>query len=505
MGNIQGLQSDNALLAAIRLGDRTAFEALVRKYQNLVTSVAYSGVGDFAQSEDLAQQTFLIAWEKQDEISDGNRIAGWLCGVVRNLARNTRRKRANIRHAEGVQLDEVTEPRSSLESPETIAIDREEQNLLWSVLERLPDNYREPLILFYRENQSVESVACQLGISESAVKQRLSRGRAMVKEDLHIFVENALSQTQPTASFSIAVMAALPIISATAGSVIGKGTAGAASTWTIKNLLGGSTMSGLFGWVLSGAFLGTMGGLFGAFAGILGAWFGVRQAVNQATSKQEKKLVVRGGILSGVMGFGFVVAMLIIMFSPAIENKLIALIILSLVYTTAIMVFSLKFHKAQLLVKKEFGNEQEKAGKLSLANPTLSPQAVRTTAISSSVGMWIWYLCLQGISGAWGDVAGCSIFLVIFSVYLGLTAPESRVQQSKYIKNAILISGVGLVIAVYVGWGRLFFADRLPSYFGVMIPAVILVFLGLIGGGIHYANRTREQLTLDAVLEDRND
>ena len=72
------------------------------------------------------------------------------------------------------------------------AISQEEEAILWRSLERIPETYREPLILFYREHESVERVAQVLELSEEAVRQRLSRGRKMLHEEVAAFVEGAL-------------------------------------------------------------------------------------------------------------------------------------------------------------------------------------------------------------------------------------------------------------------------------------------------------------------------
>ena len=94
--------------------------------------------------------------------------------------------------------------------PSEQAISREEEAILWRSLERIPELYREPLILFYREHQSIESVAAELELSEDAVKQRLSRGRKLLQEEVQAFVETALRRTAPGEAFSGAVLAALP-------------------------------------------------------------------------------------------------------------------------------------------------------------------------------------------------------------------------------------------------------------------------------------------------------
>jgi len=64
-------------------------------------------------------------------------------------------------------------------------------------LERVPELYREALILFYREHQSIENVARELDLTEDAVKQRLSRGRRLLQEEVLSFVETALERTKP--------------------------------------------------------------------------------------------------------------------------------------------------------------------------------------------------------------------------------------------------------------------------------------------------------------------
>src|SRR5207237_1563628 len=96
------------------------------------------------------------------------------------------------------------------------AISNEEQAILWRSLERIPDLYREPLVLFYREHQSIEAVAQKLELSEDAVKQRLSRGRKVLQEEVAAFVTSALERTNPGQAFTFAVLAALPAMTLSA-------------------------------------------------------------------------------------------------------------------------------------------------------------------------------------------------------------------------------------------------------------------------------------------------
>jgi RNA polymerase sigma factor (sigma-70 family) len=220
--------TDEELVAQSLAGNRNAFGEIVRRYQTLICSVAYSATGSLTQSEDLSQETFVTAWKQLTELRERGKLRSWLCGIVRNLSRRTLRgqEREPVHAAE--QLENARETASVEAHPLAQAISREEEAILWRSLERIPETYREPLILFYREHESVERVAQVLELSEEAVRQRLSRGRKMLHEEVAAFVEGALRQTVPGQAFSGAVLAALPSVAGTAATA-GAGAKGAAA------------------------------------------------------------------------------------------------------------------------------------------------------------------------------------------------------------------------------------------------------------------------------------
>ena len=108
---------------------------------------------------------------------------------------------------------------------------REREAILWGALERIPEIYREPLILFYREHKSVERVAADLELSEDAVKQRLSRGRKLLHEQVIAFVEGTLAQTTPGVMFTTAVLGSLPLLASAGMTSAAAGTGGAMARW----------------------------------------------------------------------------------------------------------------------------------------------------------------------------------------------------------------------------------------------------------------------------------
>ncbi len=227
--------NDAELVSASISGDRDAFGQIVARYQSLVCSLAYSATGSLSQSEDLAQETFVAAWKQLAGLREPEKLRAWLCGIARNLINNWLRRQGREPSHRAESLEEISESHSPEPLPVEQTISNEEQAILWRSLERIPEIYREPLVLFYREHQSIEAVAQNLELTEDAVKQRLSRGRKMLQEEVLAFVECALEKTSPGKDFTLGVIAALPLLAATAKSATA-GTAAAKGSAALKLL-----------------------------------------------------------------------------------------------------------------------------------------------------------------------------------------------------------------------------------------------------------------------------
>jgi hypothetical protein len=124
----------------------------------------------------------------------------------------------------------------------------------------LENTYREPLVLYYRDGESVARVAAELELSEDAVKQRLARGREMLRVEIVATVEKALRRTGPGAVFTLAVLGALP------------GTAVAAASATTLSATGKAAAPLAAAAVQSGLLAGLFGMLGGLAGGALGTW-----------------------------------------------------------------------------------------------------------------------------------------------------------------------------------------------------------------------------------------
>jgi RNA polymerase sigma factor (sigma-70 family) len=199
-------RSDVELVEASLRGEHEAFGHLVARYQDVVCAVSYSSTGDQVLSEDVAQDTFIAAWRQLDRLRNSERLRPWLCGIARNLARTARKRR---RREPFVDADEQIAPGAS---PFDAAARGDVERVVRDALARIPDAYREVLVLYYREDQSIREVADALGLTETTVMQRLSRGRRYLADSVTELVESSLRSERRHRDLVAAVLASIAVI-----------------------------------------------------------------------------------------------------------------------------------------------------------------------------------------------------------------------------------------------------------------------------------------------------
>ena len=269
------IQTDAELVGQTLSGNRDAFSQIVSRYQSLVCSLAYSATGSLGQSEDLAQETFITAWKRLSHLRERDKLRAWLCGIARNRINNFLRREGREPNHQAESIEEISESHSPEPLPVDYTISQEEAGILWRSLERIPEVYREPLILFYREHQSIEAVAASLDLTEDAVKQRLSRGRKLLQEQVLAFVEGALERTNPGKAFTVGVLAALPLSLATSAKAAAIGATAAKGGLLAKTAVGAGIFSILFSPVMM---------LFGNYASY-------RMNLAEARSEMERQRI----------------------------------------------------------------------------------------------------------------------------------------------------------------------------------------------------------------------
>lgn len=147
---------------------------------------------DRQKADDLYQDTFLKLYESFDRITIRTNPKSFLMGVALNLYRNYKRKLSARQKITGIGVS-IDENAGDIPSDEKAAEDmiiyEEERITVREAVNKLPDKYRIPILLFYMEELSQADIAEMMRISESAVKTRIHRAKKILREKLEGYYE----------------------------------------------------------------------------------------------------------------------------------------------------------------------------------------------------------------------------------------------------------------------------------------------------------------------------
>ena len=260
---MQDTMTEIELLRASLAGSKDAFGRIVERYQPLICAITYSATGDFARSRQLAQETFIRAYKSLAQLKDLEKFRAYLCRIARNLVdKSIRQQRFDVVR-DAHPLEDAASAKSPEPDPGEIAISKEHQALVRQAIEGIPEQYREPIVLYYRRRRSIAQVAADLELSHDAVKQRLLRGRKLLRTEIASLVEDVLTKTAPGKPFTVAVVAALPALApqTAAPGIVAPGIAAPAATGSTplsKGAIYGAFAGGIFGgvaWILPTSFM----------------------------------------------------------------------------------------------------------------------------------------------------------------------------------------------------------------------------------------------------------
>src|SRR6516162_8072841 len=171
--------SDAALLSRFTKNrDESAFAALVDRHGALVLHVCQRVLGNFHDTEDAFQATFLVLARKAATVRRPESLAAWLHGVAHRAAIKARSARQRLQTLSSRRDNPILSSADRHPDPPADLSVRESLGIIDEELERLPEVYRLPVILCGLESRSLEEAARQLGWTVGSVKGRLERGRA---------------------------------------------------------------------------------------------------------------------------------------------------------------------------------------------------------------------------------------------------------------------------------------------------------------------------------------
>lgn len=184
-------QSDRVLVDRAKLGDKTAFELLVRKYQSRVASLIARTVPDAAKVQDLTQEAFLKAYRALPKFRGEAAFYTWLYRIAVNTAKNhqiSNQRGVTIADMEWDDVDRLPNSPRENETPEIQALKREMLTKLQAAIDALAPTMREAIRLRELEGLSYEEIAEKMGCPIGTVRSRIFRGRQEIADHMREYM-----------------------------------------------------------------------------------------------------------------------------------------------------------------------------------------------------------------------------------------------------------------------------------------------------------------------------
>ena len=190
---------DEDLMDHVVAGSEAAFACLVDRYKNRLQNVIYRYIRDFQRSEDLAQEAFVRVYLHRERYRKTGKFSTWIFTIAVNLAKNEIRRKVRLRHVLSLEhlMELLGTSESLIKDPHQPATDRQAErgqtsDVVSQAIAKLPEVYREALILRDIEGLTYEEIAEILDIPGGTVRSRINRARLMLKDKLKGFAQTEL-------------------------------------------------------------------------------------------------------------------------------------------------------------------------------------------------------------------------------------------------------------------------------------------------------------------------
>ena len=160
--------------------DQHAYTEIVSRYKNLVYSVVLKMLSNPEDANDMAQEIFIKVYKNLERYSPDYKFSTWIMRIATNHVIDYKRKK----RSETVPLEEFETVLSASETPESEFIKNENSKILNGLVTNLPDIYKIPIVLFHQQGLSYQEISDIVQEPLSKVKNRIFRGRRMLKESL---------------------------------------------------------------------------------------------------------------------------------------------------------------------------------------------------------------------------------------------------------------------------------------------------------------------------------
>jgi len=179
----QGFEEEQLWLEQARQGNKEAFGRLIEVYQSPVFNLAYRMLGNADEAEQAAQEAFIRAWTRLDSYDPSHKFSTWLLSITSNYCIDQiRKRRAQLLSIDGPLPAHPALMAEGSSGPEAQVVAGEREESVQRLLETLPADYRQTVVLRYWYDMSYEEIAGVMNTTVSAIKSRLFRARRQLSE-----------------------------------------------------------------------------------------------------------------------------------------------------------------------------------------------------------------------------------------------------------------------------------------------------------------------------------
>lgn len=176
-------ESDHDLVERFKKGEQAAFDEIVRRYSSKVLTICSYFLKDAHEAYDVSQEVFIKIHRGLINFREEAKLSTWIHTIAINTCKNQMGffKRWFSKRTD---IDEESLIKSPAPGPEDDALVRERDRILKDEIQRLPDKFKEIVILKDIEERSYEEIGAMLEINQGTVKSRLHRAREALAERL---------------------------------------------------------------------------------------------------------------------------------------------------------------------------------------------------------------------------------------------------------------------------------------------------------------------------------
>jgi RNA polymerase sigma-70 factor (ECF subfamily) len=175
-----------SLVRQSQKGDLDAFRQLYERFIQKILNYLYRMTGSKDEADDLAQDTFVLAYRKIGDLKNPERFQSWIFRIAQNnvyqLYRGKKVQVESIDQEESQELSDFQKLATPLKSPEDAVLTEELEQLITDVIQELPEKYRTVFILSAIEKLSYQEISNIVERSLASVKSDIHRARVIVRD-----------------------------------------------------------------------------------------------------------------------------------------------------------------------------------------------------------------------------------------------------------------------------------------------------------------------------------